>query len=342
MMRSVSWVACKCSGQLLKGNFIKLHQDDDDFKYNSILNSKLFAGGIDFEDVKKDNDQFVNNILNIFNNILPETTHDHEIISPDNLKEKKLLLNILNGDNLLCNKVVDVFQKKFSKEVVWARIGGDQADKLVRAAYASLLRHSSQSLDFDELVSTLELCEEVENTESNENIYFDLITTHKKFMSLYKKWQAASRMRTWLIEKKKNVDEALERNKTVSSNKKTAEEEKKEISEEEKKEIEDKNISEEIMRKIIDQTIIKAKFLLRLKPSPIFSENEGHKDKNFLVRNTSIEVSTEDSWKTRLHQWKTVQKSKRVLKSVEEEAQSTLSSLTSSVMMCLQSTVSSK
>ncbi len=341
MMRSVAWVACKCSGQLLKGNFVKILQDDDDVKYNSILNSKLFAGGIDFEDVKKDNDQIVTNILNIFNNILPEN-EEHHTSSPNNLKEKKLLFNILNGDDLMCNKVLEVFQKKFSKEVVWAKIGGEHADKLVRAAYASLLRHSSQSQDFLELVSALELCEENENAESSEVIYYDLVSQHPKFMSLYKKWQAASRMRTWLIEKKKNVDEALERNKNVSSNKKTAEEEQKEIAEEEKKEIEDKNTSEEIMRKIIDQTIIKAKFLLKLNPSPAFVEGDGHKDKNILVRNTSLEMNNEDNWKNRLHQWKTVQKSKRVLHSVEEESQNTLSSLTSSIMMCLQSTVSSK
>ncbi len=60
MMRSVCWVSYKCSAQLLRGNFTKSLNsisDRDDVKYNSIPNSKLFAGDINFEDVVKDKDQ---------------------------------------------------------------------------------------------------------------------------------------------------------------------------------------------------------------------------------------------------------------------------------------------
>jgi hypothetical protein len=52
------------------------------------------------------------------------------------------------------------------------------------------------------------------------------------------------------------------------------------IKKEEDKEGEsDENNSDEIMKKIIDQTIIKAKFLIKLNPSPAFSFEE-YKNEN--------------------------------------------------------------
>ena len=129
----------KCSAQLLRGSFTKSltsGSEEDDQKYNNILNSKLFAGGIDFEDIRKDNDPLLTNIINVFENIIPEDSITHA--SPKRSTEKVLLNSILNGDDPYINKSLKVFQKKFSKEVVWAFIGGEQADSLVRCAFASL------------------------------------------------------------------------------------------------------------------------------------------------------------------------------------------------------------
>ena len=348
MMRSVCWVSCKCSAQLLRGNFTKslTSSDEDDLKYNNILNSKLFAGGIDFEDIKKDNDTLLSNIINIFESIIPEeNTHTHK--SPAKSTEKVMLNSILNGDNENINKILDSFQKKFSKEVVWAYIGGEQADKLVRAAFSALLRHSGQTLDFKMLFDYVELGEHQEDKEDDGDIT-EGISKQASFLSLYKKWQAASRMRTWLVEKKKNVDEALEKSKGTSTVKSKKEEENKDgILQDKVDQTDEENSSDDIMKKIIDQTIIKAKFLIKLNPSPAFTQEDSdaqskHKG-NLLVRASSFEDSqSEDFWKKRLNQWKAVQKSKRVIKSVEEEANEKLTSLTSSVLMCLQSTISSK
>lgn len=356
MMRSVCWVSCKCSAQLLRGNFAKAltSTDDEDLKYTNLLNSKLFAGGVDFEDIKKDNDKLLSNILEIFEKILPEENSlfsSHENFSPNKYTEKTILNNILNGEGLMINIILEAFQKKLSKEVVWAFIGGEQSDRLVRAAFAALLRHSGQTREFEELLDFLEFGEENENSE----IQLDTETVIAKILtypvtnSLYKKWQSASRMRSWLVEKNKNVDEALEKNKP---NKQKIEEVKEANSSSPNssqinKESSSENSSEEIMKKIIDQTIIKAKFLIKLNPSPAFqieSECDRLKEKGVsLVRSSSMEdPQSEDNWKLRLHQWKAVQKTKRVIKSVEEEAHEKLSSLTSSVLLCLQSSISSK
>lgn len=335
MMRSVCWVSCKSSAQLLRGNFTKSLtnvSDEDDAKYNAILNSKLFAGGIDFEDIVKDNDPILMNVINIFETIKPE----NEYISKNQKTSEKLMLNsIVQGDDKNINILLAIFQKRFSKEVVWAHLGGSQADSLVRAAFASLIRHSGQSNHFDTLLDIIEFSENEENEiAENDESLSEKVINHENYQSLYKKWQAASRMRTWLVEKKKNVDEALEKTKpklkNADSEKEAAEK--------------DENNSDEIMKKIIDQTIIKAKFLIKLNPSPAFSadDNKHDRTKNIFVRSSSIDFDSEDDWKRRLQQWKAVQRSKKVIKSVEDEANENLTSLTTSVLMTLQSTISSK
>jgi alpha-tubulin suppressor-like RCC1 family protein len=332
MMRSVCWVSCKCSAQLLRGNFTKSLtsvNEEDDLKYNSILNSKLFAGGVDFEDITKENDPLLTNIINIFDAIIPE----HKYTKAPKSAERKLLTNILNGDNLNINKVLAIFQKKFSKEVIWSGIGGEQADSLVRAAFSALLRHSDHTTDFERLLDRLEFNEENQECtkESNDEAIIKSIEADHGFNIIYRKWVAASRMRTWLVEKKKNIDEMLEKNKTKK---------------EESDETEQDTASDDITKKIIEQTIIKAKFLIKLNPSPAFSQYEGHQateKKTLLVRSSSLELDNQqDDWKRRLHQWKAVQKSKKVIKSVEDEANENLTSLTSAVLMCLQSSISSK
>jgi hypothetical protein len=415
LMRSVCWVSSKCSAQMLRGSFTKpvsVGNDEDDAKYNNLLSSKLFAGGLEFEEIRKENDQNISNVLEILEKIVPEKTH--EIEAPAAFTEKSLLLSIVNGDNENANKVLSALQKKFSEETVWAHIGGAQADRLVRAAFASLLRHSGQAKDFKQILDLIDFSEEVgEEKESTENLLglnnidvdnkvnkvvnsnsvsntlnlnlsanlISVVSSHKKFASIFKKWQAASRMRTWLVEKKKNVDEALEK---ANPNTATLANKKDEISTLEItnnpslnansnlqiKEIQSKiinisnslniadaqsdenNSSEDIMNKIIDQTVIKAKFLIKLIPSPAFleslSEDAKHKNQNSttLIRSSSLNFdqngSQDDSLKTRLSQWKLLQKSKKIIRSVEEEASEKLTSLTSSVLLTLQSTISSK
>lgn len=392
-MRSLCWVSCKCSAQLLRGNFTKAvssGNDEDDLKYNNLLSSKLFAGGLDFEEIRKENDQNISNVLGILEKIIPESQHD--VTAPNALTEKSLLYSILNGENESANKLIVIMQKKFSEEIIWAHIGGHNADRLVRAAFAALLRHSGQTNDFKKILDLIEFHEETYEDKDNidEDRKIDInsneklikeIKNHPKFLSIYKKWQAASRMRTWLVEKKKNVDEALEKSKPSNVSAITTTQSKKDDntqttgssgelvaldsvssgnnsnlnkpSSEINKDLTDKNQdnnSEEIMNKIIEQTIIKAKFLIKLNPSPAFIEKNNDEfnrksSSSVLIRSSSLELGSQnidDSWKTRLNQWKLLQKSKKIIKSVEEEANDNLYSLTSSVLLTLQSTISSK
>ncbi len=419
LMRSVCWVSSKCSAQLLRGSFTKLvsvGNEEDDLKYNNLLNSKLFAGGLEFDEIRKENDQNISNVLEILEKIIPEKSG--QIEAPDSVTEKILLLKVLNGNDLSINKLLSILQKKFSEDIVWGHIGGANADRLVRAAFAALLRHSGKAHDFKELLDVIEFYEEPnEEKESSENQIiinssnndtnlintlnviipanlFSMVSSHSKYLFISKKWQAASRMRTWLVEKKKNVDEALEKSKPSTTSALKKEENpsgnnsnqgeantnlnsnntnnsnfnnslsnnsfnannglnSNSISNDNKNE---DNNSDEIMNKIIDQTIMKARFLIKLNPSPVFSENlddnsSKSKNSNVIIRSSSMElknnyqigkIEEDDSWKTRLNQWKVLQKSKKIIRSVEEESNEKFTSLTSSVLLTLQSTISSK
>ena len=130
------------------------------------------------------------------------------------------------------------------------------------------------------------------------------------------------------------MDEALEKSKPAKTIRKEDEAKEGNSVDPKKDNSTEESNSEEIMKKIIDQTIIKAKFLIKLNPSPAFSNQEDvdkHKAQ-IIVRSSSFEdLSEEDYWKRRLVQWKALQKSKKVMRSVEEEANEKLTCLTSPV-----------
>jgi hypothetical protein len=70
-------------------------------------------------------------------------------------------------------------------------LGRKQADSLERAAFVSLLRHSGQNSDFDELVDLIEFSEFADNhTVESDHTFLEKITFHKNYASLFKKWQA--------------------------------------------------------------------------------------------------------------------------------------------------------
>lgn len=94
------------------------------------------------------------------------------------------------------------------------------------------------------------------------------------------------------------------------------------------------------MQRMIDQIVKKAQFLVQLIPAKHWSQDQiEKKEKQLLFRATSeVEELTnkEEEWKRRLIQWKSVRKSKGVFKSLEDETLEIHTSLTSSVLQCLQ------
>ena len=383
--RSVCWLSSKCAAQLVNGAALQLAFFDEEQKYSSLLNSKLFSGGIEkcyFSGGKEAIWMQLADIINEF-----EAGHLSEYLTSEMTEIERELEEILNhiilGDS---HKKIQIFlnylQKQFARECLWANLGGEKADKLVRSAFAVIVKHAGQTFDFYDLAMNFE----------KENLNPESQAAIKKFV---KKWQSASKMRTWLVEKRKDIDDMAERSRqiqvsstavsaSVAAAKKKEEEAKYFYSkeeeykhskrkgkwgedEEEKKmdlkgidlinlpenqQEDQKNLlvrdTEEVIQKMIDQIIKKSQFLIQLIPAQHWSFDmieKGGGDKHLLFR-ASSEITQlenkEEEWKRRLLQWKSVRQAEGIYKSLEDESQSIHQSLTTSVLSCLQSPVSIK
>ena len=237
LIRGLCWVGCKCASIVIKGNFMKVvvGSEDQDKKYKNVLNSKLFSGGIEYEEIKKDNDNLVNNIITIFDKFIKSEKKNQNI----RYKEE---MQLFKDEN--CKKVLKYFQKKLAEKNPAANVGGEDAFNVVSAAFLCLIHHSC------EIESFIEICKkkfENENEIQNLPIY----------NSLYKKYMIAGQMRSWLIEKRKNVAEAIEKQKPNQENN---------LSNNQENDNEQNALN--IMKKIVNQTINKAKFLMKINPTP--------------------------------------------------------------------------
>jgi len=370
--RSSCWLAGKCAAQLISGAYLQQALlGDEEQKYNNLLNSKLFSGGMEkcyFGSGKEGVWIELSDTMNEF-----QAGHLIEYLSSDmtetEAKEEEFLNHIIDGhSNADIEKLLDFLQKQFSKAFVWSNLGGENAARCVRAAFAVIVKHGGLINDINEGIKEIE-SEEVKKGKLTPNL-----------KNLLKKWQAASRMRTWLVEKKKDIDDSIEKSKHLSERpaaapKKTAQNQAandaskgKKVAKKARGKIAEEKVPEnvpaiereeapkaseplqirdsgEIIDKLIDQIVKKAQFLCQLIPAKHWSTDKTEeRDKHLLFRASSqIEFENkEEEWKRRLQQWKSVRESKQVYKSLEDETQEIHLSLTTSVLLCLQSAVSIK
>lgn len=374
--RTTCWLASKCAAQLINGSALAqaLLQDEEQ-RYNSLLNSKLFSGGMEkcyFSGGKEAIWIQLSDIINEFEaGFLNEYLSSS--ITPEEKQEEEFLNHIINGNSHeKVSKLLDFIQKQFSKECLWASLGGENGGKIVRAAFAVIIKHAGLLTQFQETV------EDIDNIISQGKVD----STLKNFI---KKWHAASRMRTWLVEKRKEIDDMAERNRQTAiasksranvqadskpakkdepaaSKKKALLKAKKKKKESEltfqdtlpqEKPVEEEaqpqaqlqvRDTEEIIQRMIEQIVKKAQFLIQLIPAKHWSQDQIEKKEKQLLFRASSEVdeytNKEEEWKRRLLQWKSVRQSKNVYKSLEDESREIHASLTTSVLQCLQSPVS--
>lgn len=97
--------------------------------------------------------------------------------------------------------------------VAYARLGGEDGMRLSRAAFAVMLRFSSDGLDrFMEFVDELDLTwSELEGDDEKDFKFKDAIKKHKAYEQIQKRWESASKMRQWVNEKKKNLMEKVKK-----------------------------------------------------------------------------------------------------------------------------------
>ena len=99
------------------------------------------------------------------------------------------------------------------------------ASRIVKAAFAVIIKHAGLIDSFRDIVDSID------------DIPLPTPVQDPTMKNLLRKWLAASRMRTWLVEKRKEIDDMAERNKQIAvSTTKKREEAPRKKEEEKKKE----------------------------------------------------------------------------------------------------------
>ena len=184
-----------------------------DKKITDIVSSPLFRGGYKYAKIEKE----IGNITDVLN---------VDIVSNDDKNEIE--------DEKFETFVKDL-QNKYMKTNYGGNVGGDKAMKVVSSAFKCMIYHSNYVNAVKQLMQAEDISKE------------------KDYAMIYKLYTTASQMRSWLIEKKKNIDDLLEKQKIESGS---------------DPQIDIDTKSQQIIQKILDQTLIKCTFLLNLNPSP--------------------------------------------------------------------------
>ena len=180
-------------------------------------------------EILKDNEIIIRNIVNIFSSYKNILSLNEK--SSENYKFIEEEIKLFKDEN--CIKALKVFQKKLASKNIAHNVGGEDGFKLVMFCFLAMIHHSGEMKSF---------IENIIGKNDNE------IISSPIFESLYKKYALASQMRSWLIEKKKNIAESIEKR-----NKENEMENEKSNDGEEK--------VENYVKKIINQAMNKAKFL---------------------------------------------------------------------------------
>ena len=112
---------------------------------------------------------------------------------------------------------IELLQKLFAKTVIWGNVGGYTGERMVRAAFAPMIKFSNLTVDFKALSEEYQIEQEL-NADITDSKERDLkivhqLKTNPKFDQIQKRWAAASRMRTFYQEIKKSISEAIEKKK---------------------------------------------------------------------------------------------------------------------------------
>ena len=239
LIRIVNWVGCKCTAVIIKGIFLKLQEGKDgNEKYYELLKDDLFKEGINLNELLKDNDKMIHNIVDIFN-LYKDNLGYYNLDSNDETnKFFEEELKLFKDER--CIKTLKIFQKKLASKNIAHNVGGEDGFKLVMVCFLAMIHHSGEMKSF---INSIIGKEEKE------------IISSPIFDSLYKKYVLASQMRSWLVEKKKNIAELIEKQNKNENN---------------HNEIDDENNNdgelkvENYMKKIINQATNKSKFLVKI------------------------------------------------------------------------------
>ena len=249
LIRIVNWVGCKCAAVIIKGIFMKPPQSTEkNEKYDELLKDILFKEGINLSEVLNDKEKIINNIITIFTSYknINLNLGVESIPQENNTLEKEL--NLFTNES--CDKVLQIFQKKLITKNIGYRVGGENGFKLVKICFISMLHHTDEINNF---------IEEMLNKEEDE------IYKAKNFEAFFNKFTMANQMRSWLMEKKKNIAESIEKQNQENEN------------QNEGNAGGDNNLEikvENYIKKVINQATNKAKLLIKINPNKNINEEK--------------------------------------------------------------------
>ena len=248
LIRIVNWVGCKCAAVIIKGIFMKLPQSSEgNEKYDELLKNVLFKEGINLSEVLNEKEKILKNIIDIFTDY--ENMGDINLnLDIDNYDEENELLkqelDLFNDDK--CENVLKIFQKKLVSKNMALNVGGDNGFKLVKICFLAMIHHSGEMKSFiEEMLGKKE----------------EDVLKSKIFDSLFKKFNLASQMRSWLMEKKKNIAETIEKQDKENENHEVTNND-------------NEMKVENYIKKVINQATNKSKLLIKIKRNQNIEEEK--------------------------------------------------------------------
>ena len=261
--RSLSWFVGQTAYKLIKVKKEEEKKDKEEGASNSkeeiekmhdlIIQSNLLSGGIENRNIhlfSEDSQAQIEDLIKISqDNSLLELM---KVKTGANDDDKLISALIHSGENQMVDKLVGYLQNFLETKrpfVPHARLGGIDGMRMSRAAFGVMIKFSDLTDTIQTLVDEIDLQWMDLESDSERDIKIkEAIKTVPHFDSIQKSWESASKMRTWIIEKKKNLSERIQK-ETETEFKKKKEEDKKKEAEAPKKEEEPKAENKEESKK---------------------------------------------------------------------------------------------
>ena len=174
-----------------------------------LLQSKLFSGGIkellDFETNSVEYKEFTNSLKSndnfpLFEKRISSQNGDEEEKENDPFEFEE----IVNEEHQSINKAILYFQKSLRTRFPWINLGGINADKIVRSAFAIVIKHERLWLILMEFCNKISEKEE----EVGNNITVQDLSKIENFDFFLMIWSEVSRLRQWYNEQIKDLAES--------------------------------------------------------------------------------------------------------------------------------------
>lgn len=154
---------------------------------------------------------------------------------------------------------------------MWAKLNGADGLRLTRSAFGCLIKFSDQFDTFSQLVDEVDMqsSELTADDADSTTKLLDSIKTFPGFDGIIKRWESASKMRTWINDHKKVLREGLEA---------TVKKEHSGKSESEQEALVDKDYEHE-MQEMFTKVVKRAEFLIKLRVPDMFIARDQTKEK---------------------------------------------------------------